>query len=509
MSGISKLGKYLIRREIGKGAMGVVYEGFDPAIERKVAIKTILPQQLSGPEAGEVLARFKREAQAAGRLNHPGIVAVYDYGEVVAEDDRTMLAAPGALQATAPQVVFIAMEYVEGRELKDCFDSNQRFPITEVARIMGEILDALSHAHSHGVVHRDIKPANLILLDNGSVKIADFGIARVEKSELTQVGTVMGTPSYMSPEQFMGNSVDGRSDLFSCGVILYQFLTGEKPFTGSTTTIMYKVLREDPLEPSLLNAALPKAFDAVLKKAVAKDPAERYQSAEEFSAAIQAAAVNPVQARPGSADDETVIRPQTAVPPKPEKSTKPANRVALRTAGLAVAGLLLAIGLGWWFLSGTSEPDATPAPIAMPAPDPLPVSSAPAQPPEPPASAIAFAASTPLPVSAPVPTAVPTPVTKPAQPAVNPSAPTPSPTVAKPPPKAAPEPSPSVDLKPANAVTVEAEADPKKTCDGRVLLGYLFCMTEQCAKPTLHDHPTCREWRAMEKSRREAREAGQ
>jgi serine/threonine-protein kinase len=286
MVAFTKLGKYDIRRELGKGAMGVVYEGFDPLIERTVAIKTILPAQLNGAEAANVLARFKREAQAAGRLNHPGIVAVYDYGEEIADDDHTMVAGEGA--QARQRVAYIAMEFVKGKELRDFFEANERFALKDVERLMGEILDALAHAHAHGVVHRDMKPANLIVLADGKVKIADFGIARVEKSELTQVGTVMGTPAYMSPEQFMGQPVDGRSDIFSCGVILYQFLTGEKPFTGNSTTIMFKVLHEEPLAPSLLNVALPAAFDLVVKKAMAKNPDERYQSAQEFAQAIKA-----------------------------------------------------------------------------------------------------------------------------------------------------------------------------------------------------------------------------
>jgi serine/threonine-protein kinase len=286
MNAFTRLGKYTIRRELGKGAMGVVYEGFDPLIERTVAIKTILPSQLSGEEATNVLARFKREAQAAGRLNHPGIVAVYDYGEEIADDDHTLVAGVDA--QAGQRVAYIAMEFVKGRELRDFFEANERFALKDVERLMSEILDALSHAHAHGVVHRDMKPANLIVLADGKVKIADFGIARVEKSELTQVGTIMGTPAYMSPEQFMGQPVDGRSDIFSCGVILYQFLTGEKPFTGNSTTIMFKVLHEEPLAPSLLNVALPAVFDLVVKKAMAKNPDERYQSAQEFSQAIRA-----------------------------------------------------------------------------------------------------------------------------------------------------------------------------------------------------------------------------
>lgn len=314
MTGITKLGKYLIRRELGKGAMGIVYEGFDTVLERTVAIKTIRPQQLVRAEAADILARFKREAQSAGRLNHPGIVAVYEYGDAIAEDDRTMVAGPDAGSDANQPIAFIAMEFVKGRELRDYFEANERFGLPDVARLMGEILSALGHAHANGVVHRDIKPANLIVLEDGRVKIADFGIARIEKSELTQAGTVMGTPSYMSPEQFLGQTVDGRSDLFSCGVVLYQFLTGEKPFTGNTTTIMYKVLQEEPLAPSMLNVALPNAFDEVVKKAIAKKPGDRFQTAADFSAAIQAAVLAPrVEQSAVNRADVTIVN--TTVPP--------------------------------------------------------------------------------------------------------------------------------------------------------------------------------------------------
>ena len=267
--------------------MGVVYEGFDPVLERTVAIKTILPAQLDGSDVASVLARFKREAQAAGRLNHPGIVSVYEYGEVDAEYDHTVMGNSGHSQLEPERVAFIAMQFVKGRELRSYFEENERFALKDVGRIMEQILDALDHAHSNGVTHRDIKPANLIMLDDGRVKIADFGIARIESSQLTVAGTVMGTPSYMSPEQFQGQTVDLRSDLFSCGVILYQFLTGEKPFVGTLTSIMFKVLREQPVPPSALNAALAPAWDRVVEKAIAKNPDDRFQSAQAFAAAIR------------------------------------------------------------------------------------------------------------------------------------------------------------------------------------------------------------------------------
>jgi len=287
----SKIGKYEILRELGRGAMGIVYEAFDPTIERTVALKTIRRDQLEGAESADLIARFQREAKAAGRLNHPNIVSIYDFG-----DDHNTL--------------FIAMEFVHGRELKSYFEKDERFPIGDVVRIMSQLLDALEYSHSFGVVHRDIKPANIIIQPGGQVKVADFGIARIESSQYTQAGTVLGTPAYMSPEQFMGQTVDRRSDIFSAGVVLYQFLTGERPFSGAATTIMHKVLSVDPPPPSMLNVQVPKPFDAVIGKAIAKRPEDRYQTAREFADAIRAAA----DSRTANVDaDGTVINAAPAV----------------------------------------------------------------------------------------------------------------------------------------------------------------------------------------------------
>jgi eukaryotic-like serine/threonine-protein kinase len=368
MTSPSKLGKYAIRRELGKGAMGVVYEGFDPAIERIVALKTIRADQLGGEDAPEILARFRREAQAAGRLTHPHIVAVYELGE----DGAT---------------TFIAMEFVKGRSLKEYLEQRTRFTTPQLARIMTELLAALDYSHRHGVVHRDIKPANVMILEDGTVKVADFGIARVESSNLTQTGTILGTPSYMSPEQFMGQIVDGRSDLFSAGVILYELLTGEKPFSGSATTIMHKVLKEDPLPPSTLNVQVPRPFDGVVKRALEKRPDERFQSAREFADAIKAA----VEGRAAPATDATVvgtaakraaqepidvksepIRTTARTVRQPAPDAPPAEKPA-RSQGLALAivGGIAAVGIAiaaWMMLlrpSGTgSEPPVAAAPQA-------------------------------------------------------------------------------------------------------------------------------------------------
>ncbi len=361
MSELKKLGKYEIRRELGQGAMGIVYEGFDSMIARRVALKTLRREQLDRAEAEEVLARLKREAQAAGRLNHPSIVQVYEYGE-------------------EGGTAFIAMEFVEGRELKDAFDANERFPMAEIVRIMEQLLAALDYSHGNGVVHRDIKPSNIILLKDGTVKVADFGIARIESSNLTQAGSVLGTPSYMSPEQFMGQTVDGRSDLFSAGVILYQFLTGEKPFTGALTTIMHKVLKEEPPAPSALNVQVPLPFDALIRKALAKRPDERFQSGREFTAALKAAAAGGAaraaaeDATLVNADDKTLVvertllAPQSPAPPVPSaaahSSAPPAAKSSPRLA-LALAAALAVIGLGATTLFLMSRTDEAPAPAAQ------------------------------------------------------------------------------------------------------------------------------------------------
>ena len=401
MAAMTKLGKYVIGRSLGKGAMGTVYEAFDPVIQRTVAIKTVLPSQLGGAaEAAGVLARFRREAQAAGRLNHPGIVAVYDYGEETAQHDATMMPGPLAQPPEGERVAFIAMEFVEGRELKSFFDANERFSLDEIARIMGDILSALEHAHAKGVTHRDIKPGNLIMLADGRVKVADFGIARIETSELTQVGEVMGTPSYMSPEQFQGLTVDSRSDIFSCGVILYQFLTGEKPFVGNTTTIMYKVLGEEPRAPSALNMALPPAWDQLVGKAIAKNPDHRFQTAGAFAQAIretmasqasrgvdmnQTLAVH-LAAQPNASigtgtpgtTGNTATAPREASPGKLDQTVVAARPAAPKATSMAIAGVLVLLcAAGAYLLSGTDQAALPPAPSATPAsPNPSPATAA-------------------------------------------------------------------------------------------------------------------------------------
>ena len=261
---IELLGKYEIKRPLGRGAMGTVYEGWDPIIARRVAIKTVRCRTMPMiAETEEALARFRREAQAAGRLTHPNIVGVFDYGET---DD----------------LAYIVMEFVDGPPLKTLLDKQERFALADALRVMEDLLAGLQFSHERGVVHRDIKPANVMLTSGGQAKIADFGIARIESSSMTQAGTLLGTPAYMSPEQFMGQVVDARTDIYSSGVLLYQLLTGERPFEGGMSAIMHKALNTEPPAPSQLSVTAPPAFDAVVRRAMAKRPEDRYASAAAF-----------------------------------------------------------------------------------------------------------------------------------------------------------------------------------------------------------------------------------
>ena len=273
---LKTLGRYNIERVLGKGAMGVVYEGVDPRLGRRVAIKTILKAHLDEDTGKDFAMRFVREAQAVARLNHPNIVQVYDFGE-------------------ENEIAYLVMEFIKGKELKNFFDANERFDLKEVVRIMGELCEALEFAHNAGIIHRDIKPANVMIDAQGRTKLTDFGVARVQDSdktsvERTQAGTMVGTPAYMSPEQITGGTIDKRTDVFSAGIILYQFLTGEKPFTGSGAwTIAKKIIQEEPALPSSLNNAITPLFDSVVNKALSKNPETRFQSARDLGTALKRA----------------------------------------------------------------------------------------------------------------------------------------------------------------------------------------------------------------------------
>jgi serine/threonine-protein kinase len=267
---LQTLGKYRVEGVLGKGAMGVVYKGYDTVLERFVALKTIHRHLVQSDEAADWLGRFKQEARAAGRCMHPNIVAVFDYGE----------------HQGAP---YIAMEYVDGKELSEYLRKRVQFSLKDALSIIGQVLTALGYAHEFGIVHRDIKPANIMLLENGHVKVADFGIARLETANFTQQGVLIGTPSYMSPEQFRGQTVDRRTDIYSTGVLLYELLTGQIPYPGKTfTEILYKVASRQMQDARELNPEIPQALNAVLLKALAQEVDQRYQTAQEFSRALQA-----------------------------------------------------------------------------------------------------------------------------------------------------------------------------------------------------------------------------
>jgi serine/threonine-protein kinase len=267
---LTKAGRYDLREELGRGAMGVVYHGFDPVIGRGVAVKTLrLSEAGTGLSREELIGRFQTEARAAGLLTHPNIVVVFDAGE---EDG----------------LFYITMEFVEGRSLQTLIDSHQPFPFSRVLKVMEQVCSALDFAHQHNVVHRDIKPANLMLTADDVVKITDFGTAKILQFGTAQTAHVMGTPSYMSPEQVKGKPVDGRSDIFSLGVILYELMTGEKPFPGQNiTTVIYKIINEEPIPPRSLDSSIHPGLSAVIARALAKDPAARYQSCHELLTALK------------------------------------------------------------------------------------------------------------------------------------------------------------------------------------------------------------------------------
>jgi eukaryotic-like serine/threonine-protein kinase len=290
----AQLGKYVITATLGRGAMGVVYKAFDPNIRRVVALKAIVKEP-GVDEASHAASRFKNEAQAAGRLSHPGIVAVYDYGEDAG-------------------VAYIAMEFVEGHDLGEYAKQGVRFEVADVVSLMTQLLDALQYALDQGVIHRDIKPANIIVTNDGRVKVADFGVARIEVSDLTQYGMVIGTPCYMAPEQHLGLGVDRRADIFSAGAVLFQLLTGERPYQGSYEQLAYRICHGPvPSARAVAPDRVTPEVEAVLHRALACERDDRYPSARAFREALQAAYAAPV-ASVVSKDTLSTITATTRLP---------------------------------------------------------------------------------------------------------------------------------------------------------------------------------------------------
>jgi serine/threonine-protein kinase len=264
-----KLGRYEIVGELGKGAMGVVYCARDPLLDRTVAIKTV-NMELAQDEMAEYEARFYQEAKAAGGLNHPNIVIIYDIGK-------------------AEKIAYMAMELLQGKELKTLLASGKALPVPFAVDVAAQMAEGLAYAHEHGIVHRDIKPANIMIVRGELVKITDFGIARMRTANVqTQVGIVLGSPRYMSPEQVAGKRAEPRSDLFSVGVILYEMVTGKPPFNGEdVTSVMFQILNFVPPPPSSVNPEVPEMLDFIVAKAIAKAPADRYGSTRELASDLR------------------------------------------------------------------------------------------------------------------------------------------------------------------------------------------------------------------------------
>jgi eukaryotic-like serine/threonine-protein kinase len=425
---LEELSRYKISGKLGEGAMGVVYRALDPLLERVVAVKTI-KLDCSPSEEEDFERRFFREAKSAARLNHPNIVTVFDAGK-------------------SGDIAYIAMEFLEGRDLRQLMIKNHSLPVARVVEIIAAVADGLAYAHENGVVHRDIKPANIMVLDNGGVKIADFGIAQIQTGTRTMSNMIVGTSKYMSPEHIMGLPVDGRTDIFSLGVVLYQLLTGVAPFEGETvTTIMYRVIHEAAPLPSFVAYGIPHGFEYILAKALAKTPENRYQTAAEFADDLrnyEALAVRPrlpwtvggladpelpvIDIHPSSATEDTIfcgetirVTPPASVqssinPPKAARTSLPgqstlgeasdavpgvdskrgavATRESKQPAGsarrllMASLGIVLLIGTSVFFFTPRKTPDESGVSPVAAVKETAPAVIEPAAPPPPPIPAV-------------------------------------------------------------------------------------------------------------------------
>ena len=412
-----RFGRYEVIDELGRGAMGVVYRARDTEIGRVVAIKVILTANASPQDIAKYKQRFRREAQAAGRLSHPGIVTIHD----IAEDDSGQ--------------PYLVMEYIEGQPLNVLLGPETKMPFLQLLDLGIQMAEALDFAHRSGVVHRDIKPQNILVTQGGRAKIADFGIARLEGTEMTQEGTSLGTPSFMSPEQFRGGTIDGRTDIFSLGAVLYWMFTGQKQFPGDTVTITsFQVAFENPTPPSVAKVGLPKDLDAILSRCMAKTPQGRYATCGELAAELGAVrAGRRLDAPLGAPPDRTAHYPlpsRKIEPPRTGDAGQVQSRAPARSSNrtpLLVAAevvILLALGaVGAWLWRRTQS--SPPAPVAASVPAPV-VAAPAANPPaaENPSSEVATS-QTPSSEAAPTPAATenPAPENPPADKTAAPAAP--------------------------------------------------------------------------------------
>ena len=368
-----KIGRYEILEELGHGAMGTVYRAKDPAMDRVVALKTIISMVLASEQGSEFRERFYREARAAGGLAHPGIVPVFDVGE-------------------HEGLPFLVMEFINGRTLAEAVKRGERLTLDRVCEIGQKIAEALGYAHERGVVHRDIKPANILLTSREAhgierPKITDFGVAKLAAGQTTLTGQILGTPAFMPPEQFTGAPIDGRADIFSLGVVLYWMATGEQPFPGeSMTAVSYKVVHTEPVPPRKLNPSIPARLEALIMKCLAKSPDDRYQTGEELArdlgeiraggkgTALQSAA--PQTADTGSDADVTIVELASTTPaetrtaaqrPTPVAAVAPKSKSNGRLVLAAVVAAAVIAG-SWYVLRNREKPTVqeTAAPAAIP-----------------------------------------------------------------------------------------------------------------------------------------------
>jgi serine/threonine-protein kinase len=381
-----RFGRYEVIDEIGDGAMGRVFRAWDPAVSRVVAVKTVKTEVLTRDTRDEFLRRFRREAQAAGGLNHPAIVRVFDLG-----DD------------------YLVLEYIEGRTLHRLIRDEGRLAPPRALPLLAGLAEAVDHAHRAGIVHRDIKPANVMIQPDGQPKLMDFGVARIESSVMTTAGQILGSPSYMAPEQLAGQGVTSRAALYALAVVAYEMLTGQPPFTGDTITqVIYRVMHEPPPPPRRLNAALPARYDDVFSRALAKDPAERFATALEFVTALDLKELDLALPSPESsvaAPGVAVEDAPTLVSPARRAEAAPATPDWSRLA-LAGVGALAVAALAWMGLrAGASAPSGTgappPVPLAAATVTPPPTPAATEDPPVPPSRVKAARPPTPAPTPPP------------------------------------------------------------------------------------------------------------